>query len=109
MPRTKKEQKENRIDEVKDLGLSDEKAESKVKDEEKMLSVSPTGKFIVLEVVGGYRVAKNRQWVSPVLDNKKATTLASDLNRKDPEQKPYNRYLMGKEVPMRGKGDIQEM
>lgn len=98
---------EKRVEEVKDLGVPEEKAINKVKGEEGALSVSPTGKFIVLEVTGGFRVAKNRQWISGVMESKEANLLASDCNRKDPEQKSYNRYLMGNPPPMRGKNDIQ--
>jgi nitrate reductase alpha subunit len=85
----------------------DKKAESTFNDEQRALMSSPTGKFVVVQVSDGFRVAKNHQWISGSSDNRTATLLCSDLNRKDPEQKPYNRYLMGNPPPMRGKGDIQ--
>lgn len=96
-----------RVEELKKLGISEENAEGKVDIEEGKLKESAMGRFIVLEVVGGFRVAKNHQWISGVSDSKTINTLCSDLNRKDPEQKPYNRYLTGKTPAMRGRSDIQ--
>jgi len=100
MPRIKK-QEEVRAEEIADkTGISAEKAQNRAEEEEKRLLVSPTGRFILLEVVGGYRVAKNRKWISPVLSAKDATKLMTDMNRKDPEQKSYNRHLVSGETPV---------
>ena len=101
MPKAKKD----RVEELEKAG--DKQAEKHSDKEERDLMGSNPRVFSTIEVSGGFRVAKNRQWVSGVLDSKEATMLASDMNRKDPEQKPYNRYLMGNAPAMRGKGDIQ--
>ena len=100
-------QKTARVEELEKLGIPEEKAEAKAKNEDGILLASPTGRFITIEVTGGFRVAKNHQWISGVVDSKEANTLASDLNRKDPEQKSYNRYLTGKVPAMRSGNDIQ--
>ena len=97
--------KKDRVEELEKAG--DKQAEKHSDKEERDLAGSNPTKFTVIQVSGGYRVAKNRQWISGTIDIKEATMLASDMNRKDPEQKPYNRYLMGNAPAMRGKGDIQ--
>lgn len=97
--------KEDRIEELK--GVGDKEPEKHADKEERDLAGSNPRKFTIIQVFGGYRVAKNRQWITGVMDVKEATLLASDMNRKDPEQKPYNRYLMGDAPAMKGKGDIQ--
>ncbi len=106
---TRLKSKEARVVEIaKVADISEEKAEGKIEIEEGKLKASPMGRFIVLEVVGGFRVAKNHQWISGAISSKDAVKLASDLNRKDPEQKPYNRYLVeGKAPAMRGLNDIK--